>query len=990
MAVTARTTRKRYRVVFVASLMIGAAVIGLYAVRKPLARGWINAELKKRGVVAQYQLTQLDPDHQRLEHVIIGDPANPDLTADWVETETSVGLFGAALTGIKANGVRVRGVLEKDGSLHFGTLDKLRAGGAGSFALPDLGLDVSDARLALDTRYGAVTARLDGKGNLSRNFAGNLGLTTAAMTVNGCRLSPLEGHLQLTLQNGAPRVSGPLRSGALNCSGNVLSQPLLDTDAIFSTDFEQARGTVTLTVSQIVSPFLPKLAHNLDVAKGTPLAPFAAQYSTAISALGAGGQASTVFSLGSAHDVTLTEYAMHSRSGAVLMAASGARATVTAAGQTSFDGATKLSGGGFPSAELIAAGTPDKFGGTAAFAPLTAPNTRLALTPVLFSHDARGTKVSTSATFDGPVAGGTMHGLTLPINGLMSAVGGFALANPCMLLKFDSLVLSSLTLGKTATNLCVRGQVMSINALRLAGRTGGEAFDIAAARLSYGLASKDLALEQIGGHYGPARLNVSRVAYHLSSGVLSAAALHAAVGAAGHESTLAIDAISGIRTGSTFRGNYTNASGVITNVPLALDRSSGTWQFANAVLALHGNLNVADATPRPNERFEPLVVPDVALQYAKGVVSATGTLREPKSGAFVSRVTINHTIATELGTANINIQELPLLTFNKALQPDQLTLFTKGLIADVKGSISGEGRIRWSARGVTSDGDFETKHIDLAALFGVANGLSGKIHFTDLLGMVTAPHQELRVASVNPGIIVNNGVVHYQLLPSNHLAIEDGHFPFADGQLLLEPTLMDLNQAATRRLTFTVKGVDAAKFITQSGFEDLAATGVFDGTLPLIFDSTGGRIEGGKLAVREAGGTVSYVGAASNAAMGRFGTLAFDALKSMRYHGLTIDLNGPLDGEMVTLVKLSGTNESPKSAKRSYLLKQITGIPFKFNIKISAPFRSLFNTAKNLDDPSALVQGDLPPNLKASAPPPTSVVHPPAIPIQPKESEPVR
>jgi hypothetical protein len=93
---------------------------------------------------------------------------------------------------------------------------------------------------------------------------------------------------------------------------------------------------------------------------------------------------------------------------------------------------------------------------------------------------------------------------------------------------------------------------------------------------------------------------------------------------------------------------------------------------------------------------------------------------------------------------------------------------------------------------------------------------------------------------------------------------------------------------------------------------------------------------------------------------------------------------------MVTLVKLSGTNESPKSAKRSYLLKQITGIPFKFNIRISAPFRSLFNTAKNLDDPSALVQGDLPANLKASAPPPSPAVHPPAIPIQTKESEPVR
>lgn len=970
--------------------MVGAAVIGLYAVRKPLAQGWIDTELKKRGVVAQYQLTQLDPDHQRLEHVIVGDPAHPDLTADWVETETSVGLFGAALTGVKASGVRVHGVLDKDGSLHFGTLDELRTGGSGPFKLPDLALDLNDARLALDTPYGAVNAQLDGKGNLARDFVGKLAVTTGAVAANGCALSPVAGSLDVAIQSGAPHVSGPLQSDSFSCKGNVLSHPLLHADATFSSDFKQVRGAAALTVDHISSPFLPSLVHSLDVVKGTPLAPFGAQYGAALAALSAGGQVSSAFSSEARRDVVFTDYALHSRSGAVLMAAAGARATVDPAGQFSFDGATRLSGGGFPTAELIVSGTPAKFAGTATLAPLTAPNTRLALTPVQVSHDARGTKISTVATFDGPVAGGTVHGLTVQITGLIGTTGGFALTTPCTPVRLDSLVFSSLTLGKTATNVCLKGQEISINASRLAGRTGGEAFDLTATRLSYGLASKALALEQISGHYGPARLSLARAAYHVGSGAFDAVSLHAAVGATGHESTLAVDAINGVRTGATLHGNYTNASGAITNVPLQLDHSSGTWQFANAALALNGNLNVADTTPRPNERFEPLVVPDVMLHYAKGVVTATGTLREPKSGAFVSRVTLNHTIATQTGAANIDILELPLLTFNKALQPDQLTLFTKGLIADVKGSISGEGRIRWTAKGVTSDGDFETNHIDLAALFGVANGLSGKVHFTDLLGMVTAPHQELRVASVNPGIIVNNGVVHYQLLPNNHLAIEDGHFPFADGQLSLESTVMDLNQAATRRLTFTVKGVDAAKFITQSGFEDIAATGVFDGTLPLIFDSNGGRIEGGELAVRAAGGTVSYVGAVSNTAMGRFGTLAFDALKSMRYHGLKIELNGPLDGEMVTLVKLSGTNESPKSAKRSYLLKQITGIPFKFNIRISAPFRSLFNTAKNLDDPSALVQGDLPANLKASAPPPVPAVHPPAIPIQPKESEPVR
>ena len=939
---------------------------------------------------AHYQLTQLDPDHQRLEHVVLGNPSHPDLTADWVETETSVGLFGASLTGVKAGGVRVQGLLEKDGSLHFGALDKFRTGGSGPFRLPDLALDLADGQLALDTPYGAVNARLDGKGNLAQDFAGKLIVQTAAINASGCAVSPLNAQLKVSVSGAQLHLLGPIATDALACRGSEAIHPVLTLDATLAPDLTSARGTLAVISDQIVSPLIGQAAQTLRVTNNTPLAPFGAQFTHNIAAVGNGVRATAQFSADARTGLILTAPAALSRSGVRMTSGALTTITVDKKGLHAVSNDLTIEGLGFVGSRITVAGTPDKFNGTATFAPLTAPNTRLALTPVQFSHDAHGTKITTIATFDGPVAGGTVRGLTLPITGAIGAAGGFALASPCTPVRLDSLVLSSLTLGKTATNVCLHGQEISINAPRLAGRTGGEAFDVAAARLSYGLTSKALALEQISGHYSPARLSLARASYHVGSGAFDAATLHAAVGAVGHESTLTVDTLNGVTAGSKLHGTYTNASGNITNVPLQLDHSSGTWQFADAALALNGNLNVADTTPRPNERFEPLVVPDVALHYAKGVVTATGTLREPKSGAFVSRVALNHTIATQSGAANIDILELPLLTFNKALQPDQLTLFTKGLIADVKGSISGEGRIRWTARGITSDGDFETKHIDLAALFGVASGLSGKVHFTDLLGMVTAPHQELRVASVNPGIIVNNGVVHYQLLPNNHLAIEDGHFPFADGQLSLEPTVMDLNQAATRRLTFTVKGVDAAKFITQSGFEDIAATGVFDGTLPLIFDSTGGRIEGGELAVREAGGTVSYVGAVSNTAMGRFGTLAFDALKSMRYHGLKIELNGPLDGEMVTLVKLSGTNESPKSAKRSYLLKQITGIPFKFNIRISAPFRSLFNTAKNLDDPSALVQGDLPANLKASAPPPVPVVNPPAIPIQPKESEPVR
>jgi translocation and assembly module TamB len=374
----------------------------------------------------------------------------------------------------------------------------------------------------------------------------------------------------------------------------------------------------------------------------------------------------------------------------------------------------------------------------------------------------------------------------------------------------------------------------------------------------------------------------------------------------------------------------------------------------------------------------PLVSNDVVLRLADNKITATGTLTEPFTKTAISNVTITHDLSRSTGKA---ILDVPGLTFGQALQPERLTSITLGVIANVQGAITGRGEINWTENGVTSTGGFRTDNLDFAAAFGPVTGLKGEIALSDLLGLATPSGQSVTVGSINPGIAVIDGAIRYRLLPDLKLEIEGGRWPFAGGELILVPSVLDLNQAAERRLTFRVQGLDAALFVQQMAFDNIAVTGKFDGLLPMVFDQTGGRIEGGSLTVREGGGTLSYVGDVTNAELGRFSKLAFDALKSIRYKKLTLELDGALDGEMVTVVRFNGVNQLPLAQTKNFFLKQFNEIPFLFNITIKAPFRGLFSMVRSFNDPSVFI----PRGLQALPPPP-----PAAPPVQTKESETVR
>ena len=119
-----RPYSRRRRAALAGAAALVVAGTSLWIERRPILRHFVTDTLVRRGVPATYDIADLGLGRQRLTHVVIGDPARPDLVADWIETRTDIGLSGVSVQQVRAGHVRLRAEL-RDGKLRLGALDRL-------------------------------------------------------------------------------------------------------------------------------------------------------------------------------------------------------------------------------------------------------------------------------------------------------------------------------------------------------------------------------------------------------------------------------------------------------------------------------------------------------------------------------------------------------------------------------------------------------------------------------------------------------------------------------------------------------------------------------------------------------------------------------------------------------------------------------------------------------------------------------------------------
>lgn len=992
-------------------VIFGLAFLALWIQRERIADDIIGSELESRGIEATYDIERIGGRLQVLRNIVVGDPEQPSLTIERAEVIVRYRFGWPEIDRIRLTNPRLYGTWI-DGTLSFGALDPLVfTGEPGPFEFPDFALDIYDGRALLETDYGPVGIRLAGEGHLRGGFAGELAATAPELALGECELAGTTLFGTVGIDAERPTFSGPLRLQSLECGDGAveLARTTLDAEARLDRDLAGFEGTLSgetraATLAEAAADALlleselsfrggeltasyeftgEGLAHpqaqlaSLS-AEGTVRAGDGFDWlrlQTDFSGAGVrpgGGFEEAIAEAAESADGTLLGAVLRKLRGGLLREAGGS----TLAGQASFRRTGEVmslvipqatvtggsgqrvlslsrfqygdSGGGLPRLSgNFATGGRDLpriegriqrrgiagFTARLAMATYEAEGGSLAIPSLALVSEGERLGFSGRAVLSGDLPDGHAAGLLLPLSGNWSSESGLAMWRQCTEVVFDSLRFANLTLQRNRLTLCPpRGRTMV-------------RYDDAGLRIAAGAPSLDVT-GQLGETPIAVRSGAVGFAY---PGTLSARELQVTLGPSETATSFAVENLTA-DFGDRVSGRFAGTDVRLYAVPLDLLGAEGNWAYVD------GRLSIADGEFRLVDRqeaarFEPLVARGATLALEDNLITAEAALREPESDELVVEVDLRHDLTSGNGHADLAV---PGITFDPGLQPTDLTPLALGVVANVSGTVTGTGRIDWDEDGVTSTGSFSSDSLDFAAAFGPVQGASGTLVFTDLLGLTTAPDQRIMVASINPGIEIFDGEIGIELRGGEVLEVTGGTWPFMGGTLTMRPVTLNLGISEVRAYILEIVGLKASQFVQRMELENISATGTFDGTMPLIFDQDGnGRIEGGRLVSRPPGGNVAYVGALTYEDLTPMANIAFDALRSLDYTRMTVAMDGPLTGEIVTRVRFDGVSQG-EGATSNFITQRIAQLPFRFIINVRAPFYQLITSIKSMYDPAAV------------------------------------
>ncbi len=327
----------------------------------------------------------------------------------------------------------------------------------------------------------------------------------------------------------------------------------------------------------------------------------------------------------------------------------------------------------------------------------------------------------------------------------------------------------------------------------------------------------------------------------------------------------------------------------------------------------------------------------------------------------VGRIDLRHDGRLQAGGAAISA---PNLIFTEhGLQPDDLSPLVADYVkSPVEGSAGFEGRFDWTAEGATSSGVLTVPDLDFTSPAGKVQGLKGRVEFTSLTPLITAPDQKLtvdRVQTVTP-------LTDFQLtfgLDEKALTIGGGRIQAAGGRISVEPLSLPLTPGEGWGGVIVVEGVQLNELLKSANLQDKAELdAVVSGRLPFTYDPKAGwRIVGGvlngvrpgRLSIQpEVFDDLGAGGGANSADLppNTMQDLAYQAMQDLAISDLTAEVNSLDEGRLGVRFRINGRHDPPEREQLRLTFMELIRRDFmnkKLNLPSDTPIDLALDTTWN-------------------------------------------
>jgi len=343
-------------------------------------------------------------------------------------------------------------------------------------------------------------------------------------------------------------------------------------------------------------------------------------------------------------------------------------------------------------------------------------------------------------------------------------------------------------------------------------------------------------------------------------------------------------------------------------------KASGLSMTANLARA-----QVSDTTDP--QRFLPLTAAGEA-RLANDVWSGGFDLSRLEYA--IGRVDLRHDGKAEAGGVTISA---PGLAFSQyGLQPDDLSpLAADYLKSPVEGSAGFEGRFDWTPATSTSSGVATIPELDFTSPAGKVQGLKGRVEFTSLTPLITAPDQHLTIDRLETFTPLTDLDLRFAL-DEKFLRLAGGRIQAASGRISIEPFNIPLTPGEPWGGVILVDQIQLNELMKSANLQDKAELdAVVSGRLPFTYaPDTGWRISGGVLnAVRpgrlsiqpEVFDDLAAGGAEADGAAlppNTMQDLAYQAMQDLAISDMTAEVNSLDEGRLGVRFRINGRHDPPE------------------------------------------------------------------------------